>query len=44
MILTQETVAMMKFAEEDFENTDEDTGDDDEEEMSDWLLWTRWQW
>ena len=44
MILTQETVAMMKFAEEDLENTDEDTGDDDEEEMSDWLLWTRWQW
>lgn len=43
MILTQETVAMMKFAEEDLENTDEDTGDDDEEEMSDWLLWTRWQ-
>ena len=35
MILTQETVAMMKFAEEDLENTDEDTGDDDEEEMSD---------
>ena len=29
----QETVAMMKFAEEDLENTDEDT--DDEEGMSD---------
>ena len=31
----QETVAMMKFAEEDLENTDEDTDDDDEEGMSD---------
>ena len=29
MILTQETVAMMKFAEEDLENTDEDTGVDE---------------
>ena len=29
--MTQETVAMMKFAEEDFENTDEDTADDDED-------------
>ena len=34
----QETVAMMKFAEEDLENTDEDTDDDDEEGMSYWLL------
>ena len=34
----QETVAMMKFAEEDLENTDEDTDDDDEEGMRDWLL------
>lgn len=34
MILTQETVPMTKFAEEDLENTDEDT-DDDEGGMSD---------